>query len=72
MNSITDVGGILVGHYHRLDPDAAMGTGWARGVTVVVTRPERSVRSMAAAGRPAPGKPTCSTPPTVCVTSTRC
>jgi len=39
MNSITDVGGILVGHYHRLDPDAAMGTGWARGVTVVVTPP---------------------------------
>jgi L-aminopeptidase/D-esterase-like protein len=39
MNSITDVGGILVGHYHRLDPDAAMGAGWARGVTVVVTPP---------------------------------
>ncbi|MGH3541974.1 MAG: P1 family peptidase [Mycobacterium sp.] len=39
MNSITDVGGILVGHHHRLDPDATMGTGWARGVTVVVTPP---------------------------------
>ncbi|BBY05013.1 P1 family peptidase [Mycobacterium noviomagense] len=39
MNSITDVGGILVGHYHRLDPDAARGSGWARGVTVVVTPP---------------------------------
>jgi L-aminopeptidase/D-esterase-like protein len=39
MNSITDVGGILVGHYQRLDPDATMGTGWACGVTVVVTPP---------------------------------
>jgi L-aminopeptidase/D-esterase-like protein len=37
--SITDVGGIRVGHYHRLDPDASMGTGWARGVTVVLTPP---------------------------------
>lgn len=39
MNSITDVGGILVGHYHRLDPDAVLGAGWASGVTVVVTPP---------------------------------
>lgn len=39
MNSITDVGGIRVGHYHRLDPDAALGAGWASGVTVVVTPP---------------------------------
>ena len=39
MNSISDVGGILVGHYHRLDPDATMGSGWARGVTVVLTPP---------------------------------
>jgi L-aminopeptidase/D-esterase-like protein len=39
MNSITDVGGILVGHHHRLDPDATRGAGWARGVTVVVTPP---------------------------------
>jgi L-aminopeptidase/D-esterase-like protein len=39
MNAITDVGGLLVGHHHRLDPDAAMGTGWARGVTVVVAPP---------------------------------
>jgi L-aminopeptidase/D-esterase-like protein len=39
MNSITDVGGILVGHHHRLDPDATKGAGWARGVTVVVTPP---------------------------------
>jgi L-aminopeptidase/D-esterase-like protein len=39
MNSITDVGGILVGHHHRLDPDVTKGSGWARGVTVVVTPP---------------------------------
>ncbi len=39
MNSITDVGGILVGQHHRLDPDATMGAGWACGVTVVLTPP---------------------------------
>ncbi|MGO9157956.1 P1 family peptidase [Mycobacterium sp.] len=39
MNSITDVGGIRVGHYERLDPDASLGAGWARGVTVVLTPP---------------------------------
>ena len=39
MNAITDVAGILVGHHHRLDPDATMGAGWARGVTVVLTPP---------------------------------
>jgi L-aminopeptidase/D-esterase-like protein len=39
MNSITDVGGIRVGHYHRLDPDASLGAGWATGVTVVLTPP---------------------------------
>ena len=39
MNSITDVGGIRVGHYHRLDPDASLGAGWACGVTVVLTPP---------------------------------
>jgi L-aminopeptidase/D-esterase-like protein len=39
MNSITDVGGIRVGHYHRRDPDAELGVGWARGVTVVVAPP---------------------------------
>ncbi len=37
--SITDVGGIRVGHYHRLDPDASLGAGWACGVTVVLTPP---------------------------------
>ncbi len=39
MNAITDVAGILVGQHHRLDPDAAMGAGWASGVTVVLTPP---------------------------------
>ncbi|ORA81393.1 P1 family peptidase [Mycobacterium malmoense] len=39
MNAITDVGGIRVGHYHRLDPDASFGAGWACGVTVVLTPP---------------------------------
>lgn len=37
--SITDVAGILVGNYHRLDPDATLGTGWASGTTVVLTPP---------------------------------
>jgi L-aminopeptidase/D-esterase-like protein len=39
MDAITDVAGILVGHHHRLDPDATMGAGWACGVTVVLTPP---------------------------------
>ena len=39
MNAITDVGGIRVGHYQRLDPDASIGAGWACGVTVVLTPP---------------------------------
>ena len=39
MNAITDVGGIRIGHYQRLDPDASMGAGWACGVTVVLTPP---------------------------------
>ena len=39
MNAITDVAGILVGQHHRLDPDATMGSGWASGVTVVLTPP---------------------------------
>ena len=37
--SITDVSGILVGHHHRLDPDASLGAGWACGTTVVLTPP---------------------------------
>ena len=39
MRAITDVGGILVGHHHRLDPDATLGSGWATGTTVVLTPP---------------------------------
>jgi L-aminopeptidase/D-esterase-like protein len=39
MNSITDIGGVRVGHHHRLDPDASLGAGWACGVTVVLTPP---------------------------------
>jgi L-aminopeptidase/D-esterase-like protein len=38
-NSLADVGGIRVGHYQRLDPEASMGAGWASGVTVVLTPP---------------------------------
>ncbi|HTY29662.1 MAG TPA: P1 family peptidase, partial [Mycobacterium sp.] len=37
--SITDVEGILVGHHHRLDPDATLGSGWACGSTVVLAPP---------------------------------
>ncbi|GAB7146011.1 P1 family peptidase [Mycobacterium riyadhense] len=39
MNSITAVGGIRVGHHQRLAPDAALGAGWASGVTVVLAPP---------------------------------
>ncbi|WP_025735193.1 P1 family peptidase [Mycobacterium genavense] len=39
MSALTDVGGIRVGHYQRLDPDASLGAGWASGVTVVLTPP---------------------------------
>ncbi|MEU1210751.1 P1 family peptidase [Nocardia sp. NPDC005825] len=34
-NSITDVGGVLVGHYSLLDPNATLGAGAATGCTVV-------------------------------------
>jgi L-aminopeptidase/D-esterase-like protein len=39
MSSITDVGGIRVGHHHRLDPGVSLGAGWASGTTVVLTPP---------------------------------
>ena len=39
MTAITDVGGIRVGHHHRLDHDATLGSGWASGTTVVLTPP---------------------------------
>lgn len=38
--AITDVAGILVGHHHRIDADATLGSGWATGCTVVLTPPE--------------------------------
>ena len=71
MSAITDVGGIRVGHHHRIDPDVTLGAGWASGTTVVLTPPGPSAPSTAAAARPAHGRPTCSTPSTRCVTSTR-
>jgi L-aminopeptidase/D-esterase-like protein len=37
--AITDVGGIRVGQHHRLDRDAALGSGWASGTTVVLPPP---------------------------------
>lgn len=37
--SITDVAGILVGNHHRLDPEVALGAGWASGSTVIITPP---------------------------------
>lgn len=37
--SITDVAGILVGHYQRLCADATRDAGWATGSTVVLTPP---------------------------------
>lgn len=37
--SITDVAGIRVGHHDRVDVDAAMGSGWATGSTVVIAPP---------------------------------
>jgi L-aminopeptidase/D-esterase-like protein len=39
MSAITDVGGIRVGHHHRVDADATLGSGWASGTTVVLTPP---------------------------------
>lgn len=37
--SLTDVGGIRVGHHHRNDADATLGSGWATGTTVILTPP---------------------------------
>ncbi|MFV0495330.1 P1 family peptidase [Mycobacterium sp.] len=39
MNAITDIAGIRVGHHHRLDANASLGSGWASGATVVLTPP---------------------------------
>ena len=71
-SAITDVAGIRVGHHHRIDPDATLGSGWATrhhrradaaGHGRRGRRPRRCAR--------APGRPTCSTRPTACGTSTR-
>ncbi|HEY5852857.1 MAG TPA: P1 family peptidase [Aldersonia sp.] len=35
-DALTDVVGLRVGHHHELDPDAAVGSGVATGVTVVL------------------------------------
>jgi L-aminopeptidase/D-esterase-like protein len=37
--AITDVGGIMVGHHHRLDDVVTESSGWATGTTVVLTPP---------------------------------
>lgn len=37
--AITDVAGIRVGHHHRIDEDATLGSGWAAGSTVVLAPP---------------------------------
>ncbi len=51
MNSITDVGGIRVGHYQRLDPDASLGgrVGLWRHGGVAAARDGRCGRLPAAA-----------------------
>lgn len=36
-DSLTDVAGLLVGHHHEIDADAALGSGAATGCTVVRT-----------------------------------
>jgi L-aminopeptidase/D-esterase-like protein len=38
-DAITDIGGIRVGHHHRVDDDATLGSGWATGTTVLLTPP---------------------------------
>jgi L-aminopeptidase/D-esterase-like protein len=39
MGAITDDAGIRVGHHHKIDSDANLGSGWATGTTVVLTPP---------------------------------
>ena len=51
--SITDVAGIRVGHHHRIDDDATLGSGWASGSTVVLA-PEGTVGAVDCRGG-APG-----------------
>lgn len=51
--SIADVAGIRVGHHHRIDDDATLGSGWACGSTVVLA-PEGTVGAVDCRGG-APG-----------------
>lgn len=51
--SITDIAGIRVGHHHRIDDDATLGSGWACGSTVVLA-PEGTVGAVDCRGG-APG-----------------
>jgi L-aminopeptidase/D-esterase-like protein len=51
--AITDVAGIRVGHHHRIDDDATLGSGWACGSTVVLA-PEGTVGAVDCRGG-APG-----------------
>ncbi len=70
MGSITDVGGILVGHHHRIDPDATLGSGWASGSTVVLAPPGTVGAVDGRGGARVPARRTCSTRSTPCATST--
>lgn len=72
MNSITDVGGIRVGHYQRLDPDASLGAGWACGVTVVLPPPGTVGAVDCRGGALEPARLICWTRPTACASSTPC
>lgn len=51
--AITDIAGIRVGHHHRIDHDATLGSGWACGSTVVLA-PEGTVGAVDCRGG-APG-----------------
>ena len=70
--AITDVDGILVGHHHRLDPDATLGCGLGHRHH---RRPDaaghRREPSTSAVALRAPGRPICSTRQTRSATSTQ-
>src|ERR1700741_1497050 len=57
MGAITDVGGIRVGHYQRIDPDVELGSGWASGTTVVLTPPGTVGAADGPAGAPGTREP---------------
>ena len=54
--SITDVGGILVGHHHRLDPDATLGVGLGHAAPPSCSTPPGTVGAVDVRGG-APGQP---------------